>query len=114
MLGASAAASLVTLNSGCVVAVRPPPPPPPPVAEVYGEPSEVVVTQEPPAPYAEVIGVAPAPGMIWVGGYWHLYGNRWVWNRGYYARPPHAGARWYAPRYVIRGGTRVYIRGYWR
>jgi hypothetical protein len=92
-----------------------PGPPPPPVAEsYYGEPAEVVVNQEPPPPYAEVVGVAPAPGYIWVGGYWHWYGNRWVWYRGHYMRPPHAGAVWVAPRYVFRNGTRIYVRGYWR
>jgi len=105
--------ALITLTSGCVVAVRPAPPPPP-VAEVYTAPSEVIVTQEPPQPYTEVIGVAPGPGFFWVGGYWHWYGNRWVWYRGHYARPPHPGSVWVGPRYMYRGGSRIYVRGYWR
>jgi hypothetical protein len=113
-LATAALASVISLTSGCVVAVRPAPPPPPPVAEVYTSPEEVVVTQEPPQPYTEVIGIAPGPGFFWVGGYWHWYGNRWVWYRGHYARPPHPGAVWVGPRYVIRGGARVYVRGYWR
>ncbi len=110
---AAALGSALSLTTGCVVAVRPMPPPPP-AAEVYTEPSEVVVAQEPPAPYTEVIGIAPGPGFLWVGGYWHWYGNRWVWYRGHYARPPHAGGHWVGPRYVIRGGSRIYVRGYWR
>ena len=111
-LGSAALASLIALTPGCVVAVRPPPPPPPPpVAEVYTSPSEIIVNQEPPPSYTEVVGVAPAPGFVWVGGYWHWYGSRWVWYRGHYARPPHGGAIWVGPRYVNRGGTRVYIRG---
>ena len=112
----AALAAACALMTGCVVAVRPygPPPPPPPSAEVYTEPSEVVVAQEPPAHYTEVVGIAPGPGYFWVGGYWHWYGSRWVWYRGHYARPPHSGAVWIGPRYVNRGGTRVYIRGYWR
>lgn len=114
-LGAAALAAVISLTSGCVVAYRPlPPPPPPAVAEVYTEPTEVEVTMEPPHPYTEVIGIAPGPGFIWVGGYWHWYGSRWVWYRGHFARPPHAGAMWVGPRYVLRGGTRIYVRGYWR
>ena len=117
-LAAAALGTLISLTSGCVVAVRPaygppPPPPPPATAEVYTSPAEVVVAQEPPQPYTEVIGVAPAPGYLWVGGYWHWYGSRWVWYRGHYARPPHSGAIWIGPRYVYRGGARIYIRGYW-
>jgi hypothetical protein len=113
-LASVALATVISLTSGCVVAVRPAPPPPPPVAEVYTSPEEVVVSQEPPPPYTEVVGVAPGPGFFWVGGYWHWYGNRWVWYRGHYARPPHPGAIWVGPRYVIRGGARIYVRGYWR
>ena len=99
--------------SGCVVAVRPAP-------VVYeqpvpgGVPEEVVVTQDPPAPLYETVGVAPGPGFIWIGGYYHWNGGRWVWYRGHFARPPHAGAVWIGPRYEFRGGHRVYIRGYWR
>ncbi len=114
-LAGSVLGAVVAFAPGCVVAPPPPPPPPPPVAEsYYGEPAEVVVNQEPPPPYAEVVGVAPAPGYIWVAGYWHWYGSRWVWYRGHYMRPPHAGAVWVAPRYVFRNGARIYVRGYWR
>ncbi len=109
-LGATMVASLLALTSGCVVAVRPAP------VGVYAEPppGEVVVTDLPPAPIYESVGIAPGPGYIWIGGYYHWAGARWVWYRGHYERPPHEGARWIAPRYEMRGGTRVYIRGYWR
>jgi hypothetical protein len=109
--GAAVLGSLLALGSGCVVAVRPAP------AVVYSEPAdpgEVVVSQEPPAPVAEVVGVAPGPGFFWVGGYYHWYGNRWGWRAGHYERPPHAGARWVGPRYAYRGNARIYVRGYWR
>lgn len=108
-LGAAAAASLIALTAGCVVAVRPAP------AAVYAPPpEEVVVTDLPPAPVAEIVAVAPGPGFVWIGGYYHWVGGRWAWYAGHYERPPHQGARWIAPRYVIRGGSRVYVRGYWR
>jgi hypothetical protein len=106
--GAAAVAALLTLGTGCVVAVRPAP-----VATVYAEPGEVVVNSEAPAPIYETVGVAPGPGFFWVGGYYHWYGNHWGWRAGHYERPPHPGARWIAPRYAYRGGARIYVRGYW-
>ena len=113
LLRAAAAASLLALASGCVVAVRPTP-------VVYEQPvpsappAEVVVTDEPPAPVYETVGIAPGPGFIWIGGYYHWSGARWVWYRGHYARPPHPGAAWVRARYEVRGGRRVYIAGFWR
>ena len=59
------------------------------------------------------MGYVPGPGFIWIGGYWHWNG-RWVWNRGHYERPPHAGAAWVRARYENHGGRRVYVHGYWR
>jgi hypothetical protein len=108
--GAAVLGSLLAFGSGCVVAVRPAPV----VYTESGEPGEVVVNQEPPAPVTEVVGVAPGPGFFWVGGYYHWYGNRWGWRAGHYEHPPHAGARWYGPRYTYRGNARIYVRGYWR
>jgi hypothetical protein len=107
--GAAVLASLLALNSGCVVAVRPGP-----AAVVYSQPDEVVVDQDPPAAQYEVVGVSPGPGFLWVGGYYHWYGNRWAWNAGHYERPPHPGAVWVHPRYAYRGSARIYVRGYWR
>jgi hypothetical protein len=105
--------SLLALGSGCVVAVRPAPvvyeqPVPP------APPGEVIVTEDPPAPIYETVGIAPGPGFIWIGGYYHWTGGRWVWYRGHYARPPHPGAAWVGARYEFRGGRRTYIAGYWR
>jgi hypothetical protein len=100
--------SLLAMTSGCVVTVRPAP-------VVYSsEPGEVVVDAAPPEPVVETIGVAPGPGFFWIGGYYHWYGNRWGWVAGHYERPPHRGAVWVGPRYELRGGRRVYVRGFWR
>ncbi|HXN36200.1 MAG TPA: hypothetical protein VN877_08510 [Opitutaceae bacterium] len=113
--GAAALASVLALTSGCVVAVRPAPAPVVYTQPAYAEPpGEVVVDTEPPPPQYEVVPVAPAPGFIWIGGYYHWYGGRWVWYRGHYERPPHAGAAWVGARYEVRAGRRVYIRGFWR
>jgi hypothetical protein len=111
--GAAAVASALALTSGCVVAVRPAP-------VVYEQPvapgvvGEVEVTQEMPAPVYETVGIAPGPGFIWIGGYYHWSGGGWVWYRGHYARPPHPGAVWVGARYEVRGGRRFYHPGFWR
>ena len=107
--GAAALLSALAITAGCVVAVRPAP-----VGVVYTEPGEVVVADDPPAPIVEAVGIAPGPGYIWIGGYYHWYGNRWGWVRGHFELPPRRGAVWIGPRYDFRGGRRVYVRGYWR
>ncbi len=57
------------------------------------------VAVAPPPPQVEVIGVAPGPGYIWIGGFWNWVGNRHAWVSGHWApqRPGHAwsGPRWY-------------------
>jgi hypothetical protein len=109
--GAAALLSVLALSSGCVVAVRPAP-------VVYEQPvaapGEVIVSEDPPAPVYETVGIAPGPGYLWIGGYYHWSGGGWVWYRGHYARPPHPGAAWVRARYENRGGRRVYVAGYWR
>jgi len=108
--GAAALLSLLAVTAGCVVAVRPAP-----VGVVYTSgPGEVVVTEDPPAPVYETVGIAPGPGFFWIGGYYHWYGNRWGWVAGHYERPPHPGAVWVGSRFEVRAGRRVYVRGFWR
>lgn len=51
--------------------IRVGPPPPPPVVRVYQPPR-------------------PAPGYVWVRGYWYPVGNNYRWRNGYWARPPYA------------------------
>jgi hypothetical protein len=63
----------------------------------------------PPAP-VYYVPPRPAPGFVWVAGYYNQVGPRYVWHAGYWTRPPYAGAVWVAPRYA---GHRYY-RGHWR
>ena len=100
------------LATGCVVHERAVYQPAP--AVVYqAAPGEVVVTSDPPAPYVEVVPVAPRPGFVWVRGGW-VWRGHWVWSRGHWAHPPRPGASWVDGRYEYRGGVRVYIGGGWR
>jgi hypothetical protein len=86
-----------------------------PVAVVETAPVSRVgyVSSQPPAPLADVVTVAPAPGYVWVGGAWYWNGG-WVWRYGYWTRPPRFGAVWVGPRYYYRGGRSTWYGGYWR
>lgn len=63
----------------------------------------------PPPPPPVYVPATPAPGYVWVGGYYYPVAGRYVWHNGYYAYPPYAGAVWMGPRYY--GGH--YYNGYW-
>ncbi len=71
------------------------------------------VSTRPPAPYAEVVGVAPAPGYVWINGYWWWDGGQYTWIRGYWAPPPQPGYVWVRNGWVNQGGHYVFVRGHW-
>jgi hypothetical protein len=74
-------------------------------------PAPVAVYSRPPAPMVAYVTPSPGYGYVWVPGYWYPEGSRrYVWRPGYWVRPPHARARWVAPRYY----GRRYYPGYWR
>ena len=76
-------------------------------------PDESVATLPPPAPQYEVVGVAPAVGMIWLAGYWAGASGRYVWRPGYWThgRPGH---RWVPHAWVqFNLGWRLHP-GHWR
>ncbi|HTV98402.1 MAG TPA: hypothetical protein VME42_20595 [Steroidobacteraceae bacterium] len=97
------AVALAALLGGCVVTARP-------VGPYYG--GAAVVTVAPPAPQVEVVGVAPAPGYIWVGGYWNWVGGRYAWVGGHWAagRP---GYHWVPHAWVRAGGGWRMAPGHW-
>jgi len=87
--------------SGCVVTARP--------AVVYEGP---VVRLAPPPPQVEVVGVAPAPGYVWMGGYWGWEGGRHVWVGGHWA-PGRPGWHWVPHHWVATGGGWRMAPGHW-
>ncbi len=90
---------LTAALTGCVVAPLPPPAYP---VTVEAAPGPVVIaSQPPPPPIVEPVVVAPAPGYIWIGGYWSWSDGRHVWTRGHWAAP-RAGYRW-VPRTWSQG-----------
>ncbi len=71
-------------------------------------------TAPPPPLRVEVYGVAPGPGLVWIGGYWRWVGRDYEWTTGRWVRPPRRGARW-APGYWEHRRDRYRWReGRWR
>jgi WXXGXW repeat (2 copies) len=68
----------------------------------------------PPPPRYEVVGVAPAPGYVWVNGYWAPRGRGYEWVRGSWVRPPHRHAVWVPGRWVEGRHGRRWKEGHWR
>jgi hypothetical protein len=86
--------------AGCVVA---------PAPRYYGDATVMVA---PPPPQVEIVGVAPAPGYVWIGGYWNWVGGRheWVAGRWEAGRP---GYHWVPHRWVAYHGGYRLAQGHW-
>jgi hypothetical protein len=83
--------------SGCVVV---------PADSYYG-PGPAVIAAPPPQ-RAEVIGVAPYPGYVWIDGYWNWTGHRHEWVGGHWDAP-RPGYRWVPRRWSHdRDGWRLH------
>ncbi len=94
------------LLAGCVVA-------PAPYYGYAGYPAYVTVPAPPPAPQVEVVGVAPAPGYLWISGFWAWGGARYVWHPGRWTAP-RPGYFWVAPRWEAHGREWREQPGHWR
>jgi WXXGXW repeat (2 copies) len=90
------------LLSGCVIAP----------ARPYYPPEDAVVTAPPPPPREEIIGVAPYPGYVWLGGHWGWSGRSHVWIGGRWDAP-RRGHYWAPHGWVPRGGGWVQRPGRW-
>lgn len=99
--GVGAVLLAATVLSGCVVTAGPP--------RVY---AGATISVAPPPPPVEEIGVAPAPGYVWFGGYWDWVGGRHVWVRGHWAQG-RAGYHWVARRWYPAGGGYRMVEGHW-
>lgn len=96
--------------AGCVVA--PLPPPGYPVTVESGPGPVMIAPQAPPPMIVEPVLVAPAPGYIWIGGYWSWSGDRHVWTRGHWA-PPRPGYHWVPRRWSQGPGGWHQHGGHW-
>ena len=73
----------------------------------------VVVTQAPPAPRQEVVGVMPGPEYVWVRGYWLSRNGHWVWMNGHYERRPRPGVAWVQGHWDNTSRGWVWTPGHW-
>jgi WXXGXW repeat (2 copies) len=71
-----------------------------------------LIVVAPPAPVVEVRPAIPAPGYVWMDGYWNWEGGRHVWIPGRWVAP-HPGYHWVGHHWVHeRGGWRL-EEGHW-
>ena len=89
------------LLAGCIVAPAEPDP--------Y---TGAVVAVAPPPPQVEVIGVAPAPGYFWIGGYWGWAAGRHEWIPGHW-EAPRAGYRYVPHTWVHESRGWHMHEGHW-
>ena len=70
----------------------------------------------PPPPRQEVIvGVAPGPDFVWIGGYWDGSPGHYAWVGGRWGRPPHPHGKWSAPHWDKDHDGRYHqTKGEWR
>jgi cell pole-organizing protein PopZ len=57
--------------------------------------------------------VIPAPGYIWVPGYWAYGDDGYYWVPGTWVLPPYVGALWTPGYWGWSGGVYVFHGGYW-
>ena len=74
----------------------------------------VYVRTGPPPVRAEVVGVAPGPGYVWVPGYYRHDGSAYVWVAGRWDRPPRARARWVPAHWERDRRGWYFVEGHWR
>jgi hypothetical protein len=99
---------------GCVVretaaptvAVAPTPPPDAP-------PDAPADAPAPPPPIVEVQPPMPAPGYLWIGGYYGWGGGRYFWHGGYWGHAPYGYHRWYGGYWRAGPRGRFFVRGHW-
>lgn len=76
------------------------------------QPPPVRVQWAPPPMLVEVVPFQTYPGAVWTGGYWVWEGN-WVWAHGRWSAPPQLGYGWINPYYENRGGSVLFVNGFW-
>jgi WXXGXW repeat (2 copies) len=80
--------------------------------EAGAAPGAVMAESQPPPLLVEEALDQPAPGYVWVDGYWHWDGVEWVWVPGNWM-PPIAGQVYVPPAYYASGAECLYVPGRW-
>ncbi len=73
----------------------------------------VCVDEAPPPPKEELMGASPAPGYIWMSGYYVHYGKTgYQWSDGHWG-PARPGYHWNAPHWDQSGFKWIFTPGDW-
>ncbi len=82
----------------------------------YEATSNVAVQSVPPQPPppAELQTAQPTPSAVWIYGFYDFDGYRYLWVPGHWEIPPPNTVSFVRPHWRYRGGSYVYVRGYWR
>ena len=83
-------------------------------AACAGVGGRVYVRTGPPPLRAETVVVAPAPGYVWVPGYYRWDGAAYIWMPGRYERPPRGRARWVPAHWERDRRGWYFVEGRWR
>jgi len=78
------------------------------------QPQYIIVREAPPPIIVESRPPLPGQGFIWIDGYWNWNINKYAWERGHWAVPPHERTVWVAPRYEKHEQGYRYMPGQWR
>jgi len=82
-------------------------------APYYVENDEDYADEAPPPPQAEPLPPVPGPAYVWIPGYWYWSGRGYLWQSGYYARPPAPGHVWVRSGWVQYHNRYRYVPGRW-
>jgi hypothetical protein len=73
----------------------------------------MIVSEAPPLPQVEVIGMPPDRGYTWDPGRWK-WEKGWSWVSGKWVALPEPKASWTTGRWVRRDSGWVWVQGHWR
>jgi hypothetical protein len=74
----------------------------------------VTVSTPPPVARVEVIGTAPGPEYVWIGGHWRWQGTEYVWVDGRWDRGPNPRAKWVPGHWKQTKRGWVWKEGHWK
>jgi hypothetical protein len=73
----------------------------------------VSVTVAPPALPVYVQPPLPAPGYVWIPGYWAYSDDGYYWVPGTWIEPPAVGMLWTPGYWALASGAYIWSAGYW-
>jgi hypothetical protein len=77
-------------------------------------PGRVYVARRPPPMRAEVIGARPAPGHVYVRGFWRWQVSDYVWIPGHWAVAERGFREWVPGNWHHGRRGWYYVDGHWR